>query len=694
MLNSNQLKVTAAALSLALLSACGSGSDGNSSGQGSGNGGGQTPADKVPDLSTGEASAKKLRKASAGDFATYLKNGVYLSQGTSDASNIADGSEAGTSPTSGESPTFSTTNVQESAVDEGDRIKYDGDYLYIANTTDFQAAEGEHQQSVRILKRTEAGELTPLSSLITSRDYYVNQRLYLKEDNLAVVLSNEGGMFGVEPGIDGALSIAVMPYPAELGITLVRVDVKDPTQSNITHQLRFDGELVDSRVIGDSLYLVSKFTARFDGFERQGEDLNLTNYQKIIATDISELLPKVTDIKTGTQRLMVDPATCYVPEQASELNGYHQITSVTRVSLSDPNSLTSTCVASRTQGIYMSQKNLYLYGYYYDPEDVTFDDTTQTVMHQFSLTENAVTYSASGRVAGRLGSGNTNLRFSEHNDLLRVVTSRFTEENGMVHKLHILQRLGDNLALISQLPNDTRPTPIGKVSDNGLVEEDIYAVRFFGDKAYIVTFRQVDPLYVLDLSERNDPKITGALEIPGYSAYLHPVSDTLLVGIGQNVQDWFIDPVALNDDQIGAKVSLFDVSDIGAPALLQEKVFPGGYSPVEFDYHAFSYVKHSEDVFRMTLPVESWLTQDEGDNSVSWYIRSELAAFEVHSGETPKLQYMGSSVIEPQSDIELQGYVWSGDDRSVIHDDHIYYVHGNFVWSSLWQTPQVTTGPF
>ncbi|TMP37264.1 beta-propeller domain-containing protein [Pseudoalteromonas rubra] len=691
MLNSNQLKLTAAALSIALLSACGSGGDSNSSVQDPGNGGKQTLPDKVPDLSTGEASAKKLRKASAEDFTTYLKNGVYLSQGASD---VSDGSEAISAPTSDVSPTFSTTNVQESAVDESDRIKYDGDYLYIANTTDFQAAEGEHQQSIRILKRGETGELTPLSSLIASRDYYSKQRLYLKEDNLAVVLSNERGMFGITPEIDGIFAVTVAPEPVTQDFTLALVDVKDPAQSNITHQLRFDGNLVDSRVIGDSLYLVSEFSASFNGFEHGGEDLSLINYQKIIQTDISELLPKVTDIKAGTKRALVDPSTCYVPEEASELNGYHQITSVTRVSLNDPDSFTSACIASRTKGIYMSQNNLYLYGYYYDPQEATFDDPAQTVMHQFSLAEDAVTYSASGRVAGRLGNGNTNLRFSEHNDMLRVVTSRFTEMNGMVHKLYILEKQGDNLSLISQLPNNTRPTPIGKVSDRGLVEEDIYAVRFFGDKAYIVTFRLIDPLYVLDLSERNDPKITGALEIPGYSAYLHPISDTLLIGVGQNVQDWFIDPVAQNDDQIGAKVSLFDISDIGAPTLLQEKIFPGGYSPVEFDYHAFSYIKHSEDVFRMTLPVESWLTQEESDNSVTWYRRSELAAFEVHSGETPKLQYIGSSVIEPQSDIELQGYVWSGDDRGVIHDDHIYYVHGNFVWSSLWQTPQDTTGPF
>ncbi|ALU45992.1 beta-propeller domain-containing protein [Pseudoalteromonas rubra] len=692
MLYSTQQKLCAAALTLALLSACGGGSDSNTSTPDPGNGGTQPPPNKVPDLSTGEASAKKLRKAHASDFSTYLKNGVYLAQGTT--TNQDSGEQVNSPVADAATPKYSTTNVQEQAVDESDRIKYDGTHLFIANTADFQATEGEHKQSVRILKREESGELGSSSTLVTSTDYYARQQLYLQEDSLAVVLSNDKFGFFIEPAVVSDALDTYMPYSYVRDFALTLVDVKDPSQGNITHQLRFDGELIDSRVIGDSLYLISEFSASFDGFAQEGEDLDLANYQKITGTDIAELLPKVTDLKAGTERPLVDPTTCYMPDEATELNGYHRITSVTRVSLSDPDSLTTTCIASRTEGIYMSQNNVYLYGYYYEPEEVTFDDSIQTVIHQFNLAEGAVNYAASGKVAGRLGSSNLNLRFSEHEGVLRIVTSRFTEVNGILHKLYLLENTGDELAVISQLPNETRTTPIGKVSENGLVEEDIYAVRFFGDKAYIVTFRRIDPLYVLDLANKNDPKITGALEIPGYSAYLHPVSEDLLIGIGQNVQNWFLDGPLEVDDEVGAKVSLFDVSDISAPSLVDEKVFSGGFSPVEFDYHAFSYLKHSDQVFRMTLPVESWLTESESDNTVNWYKRNELAAFEVHTGETPKLQYMGSSVPQQQPDVEVSPYIWAGDDRGVLHGDHIYYVHGNFVWSSLWQTPQNTTGPF
>ncbi|MCG7537236.1 beta-propeller domain-containing protein [Pseudoalteromonas sp. OOF1S-7] len=694
MLYSTQLKLCAAALTLSLLGACGTGGDNATSVQGPGNGGKQTLPDKVPDLSTGEASAKKLRKASAADFSTYLKNGIYLAQGTT---NPQDSSEQANVPDAdAATPTYSTTNVQEQAVDESDRIKYDGTYLYVANNADFQAAQGEHKQSVRILKRDESGAISSSTSLITSTDFYAKQRLYLQESSLAVVLSNDRGGFFITPMSTAEIAVDAtsMPFTGSQDFALTLVDIKDPSQTHITHQFRFDGQLVDTRVIGDSFYLISEFAASFDGFEQEGEDLNLFNYQKITETDIAELLPKVTDIKAGTERLLVDPATCYVPDEASSLHGYHHITSVTRLSLSDPDSLSTTCIASRTEGIYMSQNNVYLYGYYYDTEETSFDEATQTVIHQFNLAEKAVSYTVSGKVAGHLGRSNHNLRLSEHAGVLRVVTSRFTEANGMLHKLYLLEQQDDSLAVVAQLPNQTRTTPIGKVSDNGLVEEDIYAVRFFEEKAYIVTFRQIDPLYVVDLSDKRDPKIAGALEIPGYSAYLHPVSAQLLIGIGQNVQNWFLDGPLENEGDFGAKVSLFDVSDMSAPSLVDETVFSGGFSPVEFDYHAFSYIKHSDEVFRMTLPVESWLSENDSENSVSWYKRNELAAFEVHTGETPKLLYMGSSVAEQQPEADNSQYVWAGDDRGILHDDHIYYVHGNFVWSSLWQTPQDSTGPF
>jgi uncharacterized secreted protein with C-terminal beta-propeller domain len=120
---------------------------------------------------------------------------------------------------------------------------------------------------------------------------------------------------------------------------------------------------------------------------------------------------------------------------------------------------------------------------------------------------------------------------------------------------------------------------LGRVGGLGKGER-IYAVRFLGDTGYVVTFRQVDPLYTIDLSDPRAPKVLGELKILGYSAYLHPVGDGLLLGVGQDASE--------EGRRLGLQVSLFDVSDLRAPKRLDVETLPGSSSSqVEWDHHAF-----------------------------------------------------------------------------------------------------------
>jgi uncharacterized secreted protein with C-terminal beta-propeller domain len=124
---------------------------------------------------------------------------------------------------------------------------------------------------------------------------------------------------------------------------------------------------------------------------------------------------------------------------------------------------------------------------------------------------------------------------------------------------------------------------VGRVGGLGKGER-IYAVRFVGDKGYVVTFRQVDPLYTLDLSDKRDPKVLGELKILGYSAYLHPVSDDLLLGVGQDASE--------QGRRLGTQLSLFDVSDLRNPKrLAQASLGASSSTTAEFDPHAFLYWK-------------------------------------------------------------------------------------------------------
>jgi hypothetical protein len=167
-------------------------------------------------------------------------------------------------------------------------------------------------------------------------------------------------------------------------------------------------------------------------------------------------------------------------------------------------------------------------------------------------------------------------------------------------------------------------------SVGGLGEgEQIYAVRFIGTVGYVVTFRQVDPLYTLDLSNPRSPRVVGELKIPGYSSYLHPVGADRLIGIGQDADA---------DGMVrGGQVSLFDVGDAASPARLDTFLMAGGWSDAEHDPHAFLYWPDEELV---VIPV--WW-----DGS-AWPEAGPTAArpFVTHAGGAVVLRIDGDSLAE------------------------------------------------
>jgi uncharacterized secreted protein with C-terminal beta-propeller domain len=170
------------------------------------------------------------------------------------------------------------------------------------------------------------------------------------------------------------------------------------------------------------------------------------------------------------------------------------------------------------------------------------------------------TYLASGRVKGRLLNS---FSMSEHAGDLRVAT---TDDAVQESSVTVLREQDGALAFV------------GGVGGLGKTEQ-IYSVRFLGDRGYVVTFRQTDPLYVIDLADPAAPKVAGELKIPGYSAYLHPISEHQLIGVGQDATD---------EGRVrGTQLSLFDVSDPANPKRLANATLPQSNSEAEYDHHAF-----------------------------------------------------------------------------------------------------------
>jgi uncharacterized secreted protein with C-terminal beta-propeller domain len=222
-----------------------------------------------------------------------------------------------------------------------------------------------------------------------------------------------------------------------------------------------------------------------------------------------------------------------------------------------------------------------------DSTTVPVEPAGDTQIHRFATSDAGGTaYASSGEVPGRLLG---QFAMSEEDGVLRVAsTTGDTWTDGPGESESMITTLGES---------DGRLEKIGQVGGLGRGEE-IYAVRFIGDRGYVVTFEQTDPLYTVDLSDPENPETTGALKIPGYSAYLHPVADGRLLGIGQSGTD--------SGTITGAQASLFDVADPGHPERLDAlDLSDGRYgsASTEWDHHAFLYSpQHSMAV----VPVQSY----------------------------------------------------------------------------------------
>ncbi|MDC0602253.1 beta-propeller domain-containing protein [Aliiglaciecola sp.] len=600
-----------------------------------------------------------------GDAATFIRNGIYAT--TLNGVPVSASADNTSSPAVPEG--FSQTNTIEQGVDEVDRVKYDGNTLFLA-TYPVWSESGSSDPQVRVLTRNEDFSLSEQSPISYDIDDINIQGLYLNNTRLAVV----GSAYPVY-AID---ALTMVPwYYDSANLTIDIYDVSNPADIAQTTNIKIDGALLSTRLIENQLYVVSSYVPYIENLNPAAstEEQKLDNYRNIINTPSSDIMPKMyTD---GQAAAMNDVSQCYVPGEATNNDGHAQILTVTRIDLTQPTDTQSMCMSVYAFMMYMSQNSLYL---------GSATQTDKTAFHKVDLAN--LDYQASGSVDGFISWQSDPLfKVDEEQDYFRVVTTDYAGQSP-VHKLHILQQQGTELTAVATLPNDSQPEAIGKP------DEEIYAVRFIEDKAYIVTFEQIDPLYVINLTDNTQPYIQGSLEIPGFSRYLHPLENDLLLGVGQQVdfQDIpdtgsiVVEPVTTS----GMKISLFDVRDPANPQELTSIVEPDAYTPVEFNYKALTWLER-DGVYQFAFPTERWLEADGPNGTSYWKTQSNLMLLETNSNsDVPSLNEIGSI----QIDSESREYIYVGDDRSIIHGDKIYYIHGNKVWLSDWQTPQVTSGPY
>jgi uncharacterized secreted protein with C-terminal beta-propeller domain len=473
---------------------------------------------------------------------------------------------------------YSGTNVQVLGVDEPDMVKTDGERIVVLAEGTLIVADVTGPRPV-VVGRLSVGDVSV-------------QSLFLSGDT--VLLFGTSWM-PIHPLAESEL---IAPIPQTSNVQLIEVDISD--EPEIVRTMSIDGRFISARMVGETVRLVlGSGPVGFEWSYPSGSGLKaereaLAENRRIIERSSSEnwipyYLVSDADGRITSEGSLFDCDRATHPEEFSGLD----MLSVVTIDIGNGlDVVDATGVLATGDTIYASAENLYVatqnwQTWQWGRAGVTDGrpDEVVTEIHKFDISRTDVTdYVATGQVEGYLLN---QFAMDEHDGRLRVASttspnwwgSGFDSESMVT----VLEEDGGELA------------EVGKVDGLGKTEQ-IYSVRFIEDVAYVVTFRQTDPLYTVDLSEPTDPRVVGELKILGYSAYLHPLGEGLLMGIGQDATD--------TGQVQGTQVSIFDVSDLTQPTKIDQfTLSEGSSSQVEYDHHAFLYWAPTGLAM---VPVQQW----------------------------------------------------------------------------------------
>lgn len=457
---------------------------------------------------------------------------------------------------------YSSTNVQVQGVDEGDIVKTDGNYIYQVNKQRIVIAQADPPENMKIISKIEFPEenLIPreiylhsqkLIVIGTSRSYIPMYRPDngIKKDETGVktddrssntdgnsTKTNDSGAITDKNTVNVGESRAVAEntnaelriYPPQYLQNSTKVliyDMSDRQNIKLLREIELEGDYVSSRKIGSSLYLVAN--DYLDYYYIQNNEANATPSYR-------DTLIKDDYINVGYDSIRYFPGL---------IDSNYMIAAGIDVDGNEAANVSTYLGAG--QNIYASLENLYVAvtGYSHAAAGQTYEENTQ--VYKFAMKDAKITYLCKGEVPGTVLN---QFSMDESGSHFRIATTKGSTwgsgENISKNALYVL----DNMLAIT-----------GKIDDMAPGER-IYSVRFMGERAYVVTFKTVDPLFVIDLKDPAKPAILGALKIPGYSDYLHPYDENHIIGFGK-------DTVEMKGQAYyqGMKIALFDVSDVTHP---------------------------------------------------------------------------------------------------------------------------------
>ncbi len=452
---------------------------------------------------------------------------------------------------------YSATNIQVQGVDEADIVKTDGKYLYTLSRGSVLILSAEPPG--RVLSRVEPGGTV--------------EELFVQGDRL-VVLGQEYAIPEPVPVPLPLPGLAMVPpsampiVPPSYGTSRAYVKVYDISRREAPRALQnvsADGSYFDSRLIGNHLYVVVNDPVRW------------------FAGEVA--MPRVS-VNGATTAVKAPEIGRVRPTESAD-----RFTTFLSVDLSGGRELArEVLLTGEAQTLYVSADHIYVAhteSVPYLQEESWGTPAERTLVHKIAIRDGEIRYASSGRVPGRLLN---QFSLDQHNGTLRVATT--TGEVWSGNSANHVYVLDEGLAITGRLENLARG-------------ERIYSARFLGERLYLVTFKKVDPLFVIDLKDPRAPRVLGELKIPGYSDYLHPYDENHIIGVGKETIESGTGNFAWYQ---GLKLALFDVSNVSNPREFAKVVVGdrGTDSEALRDHKAFLFSK-ARDL--LVLPVDLALVE-------------------------------------------------------------------------------------
>ena len=461
------------------------------------------------------------------DTRKYYDYDIMIEESTestrkSNSADITNNTTNGTNSEPQSSNDYSKTNIQVENVDEADIVKTNGNYIfYVVNN------------KLYIVDIKVAVNMKKVAEIDFSSQKFKPTELFINNNKL-LLIGNETGYSYPTGGIVKETSNAIYKRGIYKERAVVVVyDISNIEKPNEVRRVEIEGKYVSSRMIGNNVYFVANKTI-------YGRDI--VNYP---IEDLDENLVKpsyIDTINSSTEKL-IDFNRIYYFDNINTIN----YLTLGGFSLDNNQEADVKTFLGAGEDIYCSEQNMYVAkakNVYDAYSHMSYGEDTKIL--KFNLNSGKINFKAEANVEGGI---NNQFSMDEHNGYFRIATTIGKTYNMDESTSNSLYVLDENLKEVGRL--------------DGLAKaEKIYSVRYVGDRAYVVTFKEIDPLFVIDLSNPRAPKVLGELKIPGYSTYLHPYDDNHIIGFGYDTKPNAWDTGVVND---GLKMSMFDITDLSNP---------------------------------------------------------------------------------------------------------------------------------